>query len=302
MGREKISGIYKIENIVNGKLYIGSSIDIYKRWKEHKTELENKCHHSIHLQRAWDKHGEENFKFEILEVFNGEREKLFELEKYYLDTYKCCDFTNGYNISDNPLSCGTSPPTYQDIINGKFIMSKDQFDEIIYYLCNTKLSVPKISKITGTSINSISQIYHKRQYVNIVRDLNFIKRTDIGENSSNSKLTEKDVLEIISMLINEFYMVDISKKFNISPSTIHDIYSHKSWKHLTKDIQFPKYKKAKVKARKSVSQYDLNSNFIATYESAKEAERVTGIGYKLILRVCTGKRSHTCGFKWEFAS
>ena len=38
MAREKICGIYKIENLVNGKVYIGQSVDIYKRWIEHKRE------------------------------------------------------------------------------------------------------------------------------------------------------------------------------------------------------------------------------------------------------------------------
>ena len=36
MSREKICGIYKIENLVNGKVYIGKSLDIYKRWNDHK--------------------------------------------------------------------------------------------------------------------------------------------------------------------------------------------------------------------------------------------------------------------------
>ena len=34
-----VCGIYKIENIVNGKVYIGQSIDIYNRWQNHKTKL-----------------------------------------------------------------------------------------------------------------------------------------------------------------------------------------------------------------------------------------------------------------------
>jgi predicted GIY-YIG superfamily endonuclease len=52
-----ISGIYYIKNITNNKLYIGSSKDILKRFYEHKRLLRHNKHHSIRLQRAWDKYG-----------------------------------------------------------------------------------------------------------------------------------------------------------------------------------------------------------------------------------------------------
>jgi group I intron endonuclease len=62
------SGVYQIRNIINNKRYIGSSArGIYNRWKLHKSTLNRKIHHSILLQRAWDKYGKENFIFEILE-------------------------------------------------------------------------------------------------------------------------------------------------------------------------------------------------------------------------------------------
>ena len=44
-------GIYKIENKVNGKVYIGQSIDIEKRWKEHISCLNNRTHHNDYLQK-----------------------------------------------------------------------------------------------------------------------------------------------------------------------------------------------------------------------------------------------------------
>ena len=44
-------GIYKIENKVNGKVYIGQSIDINTRWYNHRKELNGNRHHNEHLQR-----------------------------------------------------------------------------------------------------------------------------------------------------------------------------------------------------------------------------------------------------------
>ena len=91
----KICGIYKITNTVNGKFYIGSSNNIYNRWKQHKTQLNDGMHGNIHLQNAWNMYGGQNFKFEIIEECAPEIQ--FEREQYYLDMLNPFD-DNGYNI------------------------------------------------------------------------------------------------------------------------------------------------------------------------------------------------------------
>lgn len=58
------SGIYTIKNIINGKIYIGSAVNIEKRLYAHKWALQGSNHCNIHLQRAWDKYGESSFSFE----------------------------------------------------------------------------------------------------------------------------------------------------------------------------------------------------------------------------------------------
>lgn len=59
-------GIYKI--IINNKLYIGSSLDIKNRIKQHKSDLKNNRHANPKLQNAYNKYHE--FKYEILEKFD----------------------------------------------------------------------------------------------------------------------------------------------------------------------------------------------------------------------------------------
>ena len=76
-------GIYCIFNLVNGKRYIGSSVDIYNRWHEHIHNLKNGKSHNKHLQSAWDKYGEDNFLFEVLEFCTQNNQ--FEREQYYMD-------------------------------------------------------------------------------------------------------------------------------------------------------------------------------------------------------------------------
>jgi len=100
-----ITGIYKIENKINNKVYIGSSIDIKKRWHEHKRLLNKNKHHSRHLQNAYNKYGKENFDWVIILEVKTELAKLLELEQYYIDLFNACDKNIGYNISPTAGSC-----------------------------------------------------------------------------------------------------------------------------------------------------------------------------------------------------
>ena len=65
-----MSGVYQIYNTVNGKRYIGSSIHIEQRFKEHLRNLRANKHVNAHLQSAWNKYGEHSFVFEEVELRN----------------------------------------------------------------------------------------------------------------------------------------------------------------------------------------------------------------------------------------
>jgi len=81
---EIISGVYEIRNIVNGHRYIGSSVNIYKRWREHEKSLLNNKHHSIYLQRAYNLYGKESMSFSIIEECCSDN--LIKIEQFYMDT------------------------------------------------------------------------------------------------------------------------------------------------------------------------------------------------------------------------
>ena len=79
------TGIYQIRNVINDKLYIGSTTRYFSQRKaEHFKNLRKGIHSSIILQNAWNKYGEKSFKFEILEECT--KEKCLEREQYYLDS------------------------------------------------------------------------------------------------------------------------------------------------------------------------------------------------------------------------
>jgi group I intron endonuclease len=106
MTDEIICGVYKITNATNNKFYIGSTRNIYNRWRIHKKELNSNTHCNPHLQKSWDKHGEINFIFEILDVYKkpfwaGKKEQLYLDE--HVGTKDC------YNI--NKFVCWISEST-----------------------------------------------------------------------------------------------------------------------------------------------------------------------------------------------
>ena len=68
------SGIYKIENLVNSKVYIGKSKDLKQRRYYHYNKLKNNRHPNQHLHNAYNTYGEDNFKWEIINKANSIQE------------------------------------------------------------------------------------------------------------------------------------------------------------------------------------------------------------------------------------
>lgn len=95
----KIIGIYKYQNKLNGNIYIGQSVDINRRYNQHLQEANsNKAITAIDL--AISKYGIENFDFSIIE--ECPKEKLDERERYWIQYYD--SYNNGYNNTPGGVS------------------------------------------------------------------------------------------------------------------------------------------------------------------------------------------------------
>jgi len=103
------SGVYQIVNRVNGKRYIGSSVNIKRRWQQHKNALRGGYHYNIYLQRSWNKYGKSSFVFQV--IYYCDRDEIYDNEQFFLDA-----ISPEYNILDvaghPPILFGEDNPNY----------------------------------------------------------------------------------------------------------------------------------------------------------------------------------------------
>lgn len=88
-------GIYSITNIVNNKIYIGQSVDVKHRIRNHKWALKHNRHNNDHLQKSFNKYGESCFVFGV--VCECEECNLDDMERFYIKQYNCTNPNYGYN-------------------------------------------------------------------------------------------------------------------------------------------------------------------------------------------------------------
>lgn len=170
-------GIYKITNINNNKVYIGSSSNIERRFSEHKRDLKENKHHSYKMQNDFNlSKNIEDFVFEVIENANSSKVDLFRKEQFYIDKYdaynsgyNCCEYSVNPKYAGNRITNICSKPTNIPryvTIPREIIYDKDLGDKrvIVYaYLCcrralddTVAFSVPELVKWTGLLPN-----YHK---------------------------------------------------------------------------------------------------------------------------------------------
>lgn len=89
------AGIYTITNTLDGKVYVGASVNIRKRFTVHRNQLRHGTHGSSYLQRAWNKHGAS--AFELRPLLHCSSENFVLYEQRAVDSYRSKDRRFGYN-------------------------------------------------------------------------------------------------------------------------------------------------------------------------------------------------------------
>lgn len=116
--------IYKITNLVNGKIYIGQTINFRKRKASHRKILNN-TEYKSYIKNAFKKYGKENFKFDIIVQGNFNKELLNELETHYIHLYNSTNHKVGYNLTKGGQHSSNKnlKETYVYNLSGEYITS-----------------------------------------------------------------------------------------------------------------------------------------------------------------------------------
>lgn len=132
------SGIYFIINLINGKYYVGSAVNLNQRWYFHQYYLNKNLHKNEHLQSAWNKYGSEAFQFTIVEIVNNSN-SLIEIEQLWINYSNCYNREIGYNICAVAGSSLGYKHTFETIskLKGRIspfkgkVLSKDHKEKLI---------------------------------------------------------------------------------------------------------------------------------------------------------------------------
>ena len=102
--KNNTSGIYKIVNIKSNRVYIGSSINLKKRLRDHLSALRSGRHKNPHLQSSWNLHGEESFVIKI-KITDVDPKRLKDVESWFMQVYDVMNPALGYNMCPATTSC-----------------------------------------------------------------------------------------------------------------------------------------------------------------------------------------------------
>lgn len=289
--------IYKIQNIINNKVYIGQTqYTIEKRWKEH-------CYSAFELNidyplyKAMRKYGSDNFIIEIIEEVNNKL--LNDKEIYWIGFYHSyAPLGQGYNA--------TRGGEGNSIVNTDLVISMWESGE----------SIATISGILGHDRSTI------RKIVQTLPSYNEFEARRRGNNNSwkktphdnNDNIDHKFIksgtpvnqYDLDGNLLNTYYNTrEATRQTGVSYKTICAVVNHQQktaggfqWKYI--DDETPIIKLEKYRKSYPVKQFTLDGDYIATYATVAEASRSTGISSNSIRKICQGKIMQPRKFLWEY--
>jgi len=225
--RIKECGIYKIECIPTGKIYIGSSDFIYRRFGAHRRVLNKNKHDNEYLQRAWNKHGSINFIFSVVEICS--EVDLLSRELYFMQKYKSFLRKFGFNLVNNPIRKTHSEET-------KLKLSKKRIGCLnpFYGKEHSKEAKEKISRFSCGKNNPFygrkhtSESKEKISKSSKSRTHPLSSREKVSRNNPRRKFTDSQITKIRHLCKQgNFTQATIANLYNTDSGTISRIKNKK---------------------------------------------------------------------------
>lgn len=305
-----IAGIYMFKNNINGKCYIGQSIKLRSRIKDHMRNAKvGKL--DLPIYRAIRKHGFHNFTLELLEYFipdpNISNEdlikKLDELEIKYIEEYKA--YTDGYNCTKGGdfgvLGLKMTEEQKKKVSeNTKKLIAKGLFGKRVYlYNFIEKYyiyawTIKDAANITGLSRSNIGRLCNK-SYIHPFCS-NFIA----AYTKEELEKLKQDIPHILEEYQEDQKTKTVRHKGNrryVGNSTwVKGMIGLNTGKKMSQEQK----EKIRIASTKYiVYQYTLEGELVDTYYGMNKAAEAVNTDYKSIQRACNG-RAKTCkGFIWK---
>jgi len=291
-------GIYKITNLINNKLYIGSSNNIEKRKIAHFSLLKRNKHHSIYLQNSYNKYGKNAFKFEIIELCS--KEDLFLKEQFYVDFYISYKPLYGYNEAAIIKSSKRYNPVYQYDINGNFVKKWESATLVATNFNRDITLVHRACKKEGALFENFQWSYenNKNKIINL---FNVFCSYNLEGEFVGSYFSFKEAIESVNGIVNSSFKSNLIRACKDKM-----LFCNLQWRRYD-NLQFSKsinkYKRGNVS--KIIYQIDKETNQILNkFNSVTEAALYVGTTVFSISRVLSNspklsKYKTAKGYKWK---
>lgn len=196
-------GIYSITNKINGKIYIGQSVNIRKRWNIHKSLLNRDIHPNEHLQSSWNKYGADNFDFKLIKCCKSRY--LDRFEKLQIKIHDSVDSSKGYNLD----SGGSVGYIITDEVRKKMSKAQSGKNHPLYGKHHSEETKQKMSESRMGEKNGFYGKHHSHE-----------SRKKISDTKRRKDIPLGDVL--LSKNQQGITYEAMAKEYNCSIATIHN--------------------------------------------------------------------------------
>lgn len=194
----KKCGIYSIINKINNIIYIGSSTNLFHRKNQHFSLLNLNKHFNKKLQNSWNKYGEHQFEFNIIEECVSE--ELIEKEQFWINFYKSYDFKSGFNLTKIAERNVLSEETKQKISrhHSKFWKNKKLNDQHRKNMSKNNSKFWKNKKLSDDHKLKLSNS-HKKEIIQIDKSGKIINQFfGIKEASEKTGFSEIGIQQVLT--------------------------------------------------------------------------------------------------------
>lgn len=286
-------GIYCAKNIVNEKVYVGKSVDIEKRWKDHKNGYNNpnSSQYISYFYNALRKYGFNSFEFSVLEECT--EDKLNDREIFWINKFQSNNREYGYNTTDggDGVTGYWDRPVYQYDLDGNFIQGYKSGAN-----ARRKTRILAINLCCNGGVKSAGGYmwsYEKHDKISkCIRNYRTSKVYQYGLDGLYIASYDS-ILEASQITGTPYKKIIACLHSKTTPSRGGDF----MWKKEFVE-SLPPYKKNLKHS--PVVQLTVDGKVVSKYESAQSAQKATGVPNSLICKCCKGNIKTAHGYIWKY--